>query len=203
MDKKLNLSEEQLFELIESRDFSELTFFEKEFVLQLISENEFVARRNVIKNVISAFDDEIQVEPQPLQLPQQVTSSLLTKSIPLYQVFFIAAMIVLLFLIVPLNQKEDVPQNSELIVQRDTIVVERLVHDTVISFMEKIVPVEKIVFVNSESVINYPKPQPRLFELSPDFSVPALNNQEILNKGNSLNGESTATILNVLPVINL
>jgi hypothetical protein len=203
MDKKLNSNEEHLLDLIETKDFSELTILEKELVCKLISENEFMARREVIKMAPFAFHDELPFVPSPPKMMAAKKHSLLTKSVPLYQVLLIAAMIVLLFLVVPFNQQETIQEPPKYIVQHDTIEVERLVHDTVISVQEKIVPLEKIVFINSETVVNYPKPERRLFELNPAFNAPVLNVPMILNKGNSLNDESTTAILNALPNLNL
>lgn len=195
METGINSPNEKLFDLIEQKDFVDLTLTEKEFVLQHISEKEYSSQRMVVKMAPAAFDEETVVIPFPLKTNPKKSESLLMQSIPLYQVLLVAAAIILLFLLVPLNATPTESAEPNYIVKHDTIQVEKLVHDTVFTVEEKYIPVEKIVYVNAATVVNYPKPEPRLLESVAGFNLPELEKENIINRGNSLSQESTAILI--------
>ncbi len=195
METGINSPNEKLFDLIEQKDFADLTLQEKEFVRKHYSEKEYTAQRMVVKIAPSAFDEEAIVIPFPLKTNPKKSGSLLMQSIPLYQVLLVAAAIVLLFLLVPLNSNSIETAEPNYLVKHDTIQIEKLVHDTVFTVEEKYIPVEKIVYINTSSVVTCPKPEPRLLESSAIIQLPELEKENIINRGNSLSQESTAILI--------
>jgi hypothetical protein len=181
MESHLNSHEEQLFDLIESKDYDALTASEKVLVDRYVSETEFTTRRTLLKNAAIVFEDEPLVVPKPLIIRPEKPATLLNRSIPLYQVLLAAAVITLLILVIPFNRAENEHIQTEYIVQHDTVEVEKLVHDTVISIREKKVPVEKIVYVPDPNSPSYTEDEPRLFEPGSGFELPPLQPTDLTN----------------------
>lgn len=95
--------EEQLFDLLEQKSFSELTPEEKNFVLEFMTEQEYQCQRKIM-----TVAPELKAEKhlaRPLVLPSQKRSFWL-KSIPMYQVGVGAAAACFLFVFLLFQEKE-------------------------------------------------------------------------------------------------
>jgi len=191
MDKYLNNKEELLFDLIEQKQFDQLSSDEKQLVLSLITEEEFNLRKMLISTAPSTFEDEVAI-PAPLVIPQSSTTPFWKKPIPLYQVFMAAAIVAFLWLVIPLNQS-GADTHTEYIVQTDTVEVEKWQIDTVFQTTEKPIYLEREVVVDN-TIQPTQKEEPRLLLPGPSSPI-YLNENDISNNGSSLSGENSSALL--------
>jgi len=192
MDKYLNNKEEQLFDLIDQKDFDQLTSTEQNLVLAQISEEDYRFRRSLVMSAASTYDDA-HIVPAPLLLSTEQAIPFWRKPIPLYQATLVAAAIAVMWMVFPFNhnQSEQLIQ-TEYLVQTDTVEVEKWQIDTIVKTIEKPIYIEKEVLVENTQTTN--KEEPRL--LLPGPSTPVyINEDDIASKGSSLNGEKSSTVL--------
>ena len=200
MDKKLTHEEERLFELLESKQFEELTDDERTFVLENCGASEYKIQRQLIVEA-GKLDDEDH-EPLPLLLP--VTSATNNKGgimIPLYQVLIgVAALLIFFFSIWPKNNPELINHAKNEQQRIDTIYQTQLVYDTIVQLIPQIQVVEKIIrdsvmiFMPSTIITEIP----RLLDVKPSTALPDLTQANLKNKGKNLKEDDV--YLDLLPV---
>ena len=113
-------------ELIESKDFDQLSNSEKAFVLGQSTEDNFRLERSVLIESKMVY---AEVEPQPLILEGEKKGLI----IPVYQtILAVAAAFVLGLLLFRSNETTTVIQKSQALAVADTVYVEKLITDTII-----------------------------------------------------------------------
>ena len=113
-------------ELIEAKDFDQLSNSEKAFVLGQSTENNFRMERTVL---VESKIGYAEIEPRPLILEEEKKGLV----IPLYQtILAVAASFVLGFFFFRSNGTTTVIQKSQTLAAADTVYVEKLIVDTVI-----------------------------------------------------------------------
>lgn len=198
----LNKSEEELLNLLEQKDYEQLTEFEKKFVESILSEKEFRERREIITSGAFIYSDRIQAIPAPLAKQRSESTSFFTKQIPMYQVMIgAAALIVFFVLIIPFVGKEDIVPRETIIVQHDTVITEKEIHDTVIRESTVPVYVTQTVYLNPDRYLNCEREEPRLLQTGPVKS-PEISSRMMENKGQSLKEDATSVLLTDLGVFN-
>ena len=133
MDKHLNTNEEQLFDLLDQKDFDQLTAEEKTFVETHFSEAEYRLQRQMIGESATLYG-EIP-EAAPLVIPA-VKPSFTGRTIPLYQALIGIAATIALFLSIWPNEAEstEIPVNKPALSKIDTVIQTNIIHDTVIRY---------------------------------------------------------------------
>lgn len=113
-------------ELIESKDFEQLSNSEKAFVLGISTEKEYRAERNVIIESRNITND---LAPLPLVLPEDKRAIV----IPLYQtILAVAAAFVLGFFIFKSDNSDIEVNLNQTMANADTVYVEKIILDTII-----------------------------------------------------------------------
>jgi hypothetical protein len=113
-------------ELIEAKDFDQLSNFEKAFVLGVSKENNFRLERAVL---VESKMVHSEMEPLPFILVDEKKAIV----IPLYQTLLaVAASFVLGFLLFRSNGNRTEIGNNQVLATADTVYVEKLVLDTII-----------------------------------------------------------------------
>ena len=192
MDKFLNKNEEQLFELLDQKEFEDLSKDEEMFVLSVSSEEEYRFQRSLIS--LSKEEELNEIRPFPLQIGKSENRS--GKVVPLKFAFLaVAASVVLTFSVLKIFDNQ-IEQNdivrTEYLTKYDTVYQETTITDTVF------IPIEKKVFVKEEIVVNDGecfeiKEEPRLLETGP---AQPINLDLSENKhGKSISKDNT-TVLN-------
>jgi hypothetical protein len=183
----------RLIDLLEGKDFNELSVQERNWVLSQISEEEYSKQRLLILDLSDALKPEDDnLIPAPLVLPSKGA----IRTIPLYQAAMsVAAMALLLISIFSLfgNQTEII-NNTEYIVKHDTVEVEKTIYDTVFQTIEKKIYISKEVAVPAENTECYIE-ESRLLESNPSINLPTINLVEIENTGTSLKDDATAILI--------
>ncbi|ASS49657.1 MAG: hypothetical protein A3D31_01875 [Candidatus Fluviicola riflensis] len=133
MDKHLNNNEERLFDLLDQKDFDQLTTEEKVFVETHFSQAEYRLQRQMIQESSTLY--ETVAEASPLVIPAG-KSSFMGTTIPLYQALIgIAATIALFLSIWPdQNPPSGSQANKPALSKTDTIIQTRIIRDTVIRY---------------------------------------------------------------------
>lgn len=191
MEKEINPSEERLFDLLETKNFGELTTEEKSFVLSFLTEENYTFQRRLL---MEASESSIVLpEVKPLSLP---ASKKQIKTIPLYQAVIAVAAVVLLFILV-WPQKTTVSTSNQAIKKRDSVAVaQTIIHDTVVKFVT-IGP--SVVYVHDTiqtliTQVQAPASETRLLEVQNNFNLPALSAELFVAKGISLKEDSSFTL---------
>ena len=133
MDKHLNDNEERLFDLVDQKDFDQLTPEEQTFVETHFSEAAYRLQRQLISESNTLY--EAVAEVPPLVVPM-ANSTVFGKQIPLYQAFIgIAATFALFLSIWPdQTEKTEVQNNKPALSKTDTIIQTKIIRDTIIRY---------------------------------------------------------------------
>lgn len=133
MDKHLNDNEERLFDLLDQKDFDQLTTEEKAFVEAHFSQAEYRLQRQMIRESETLY--ETISETPSLVIPVG-NSSFIGKTIPLYQALIGIAATVALFLSIWPDQTEntELPNNKPALSKTDTIIQTQIIRDTIIRY---------------------------------------------------------------------
>lgn len=133
MDKHLNDNEERLFDLVDQKDFDQLTPEEQAFVATHFSEAEYRLQRQLISESNTLYEAVAEVPPLVIQMAH---SSVFGKQIPLYQALIgIAATIALFLSIWPDQTEKTEAQNDKPALSKtDTIIQTKIIRDTVIRY---------------------------------------------------------------------
>ena len=148
MDKHLNPTEMKLQELMESKDFHELSSTDKEFVLNQLTEQDYQLQRDIILESQHLYDDHKKVVAPPLIL-SNASKSFWFKSHPIYQTGIAVAATILVMFFLKFPGKETIKKETEIqyVSQVDTLVQTEYIYDTVVEVVEKPVIVEKTTYV--------------------------------------------------------
>ena len=133
MDKHLNDNEERLFDLLDQKDFDQLTAEEKAFVEAHFSQAEYRLQRQMIRESEDLY--EAVSKAPPLVIPAS-GSSFAGKTIPLYQALIGIAATVALFLSIWPDQTEtsQLPNSKPVLSKTDTIIQTQIIRDTIIRY---------------------------------------------------------------------
>lgn len=200
-EEKITPNEEQLFDLLDKKNFNELSSIEKKFVLQHWPEEKYNQQRLIILQSKNAFSDDSAVLPLPLSLPTTKTIALYKRKIGFYQIALAAAAIVIFFLLITpnLTQTEN-PIEEKILVQRDTVTIEKEIHDTVV--IEKLVPkiISEKVYVQNTTYDNCQPEELRLLETGPvrPISIDAVLTDK---NGKSIKDDELKIIVNDLNLV--
>ncbi len=183
-------NEQMWRELIESKDFDQLSNFEKAFVLGESTENNFRLERTVL---IESKMMHQEIEPRPLILEDEKKKGIV---IPLYQtILAIAASFVLGFFLFRSNGNTiEIVQNQDL-ASTDTVYIEKLIIDTLIQ--------TKIEYVRfAATKLNNEVLQPTQFKENPSSVLSNqgsfetdLSSSTLANKGTSAANDETLGLM--------
>ena len=198
MDKHLSPNESKLFDLLHTKNFSDLNSNNKAFVLKLTTQKEYELEREIILTAPQIFEDEETVKPLPLIIPAKSKGVLLTH-MPLYKTLLaVAATVIFMLLIFPIHKYNDlVKTRTEYIVKMDTIEIEKQIylHDTIYQTIEKPIYIEKQIFAESNPCVKPIDEAPRLLNSSPSLQLPELTTQIMESKGKSLKDDNLSSLI--------
>jgi len=182
MEKDIKLSEWELQQLLEQKNFKELSASEKSKLKGLVSEDEYSFRRQII--VATEKEDETLV-PLPLVLPTKKGGLV----IPLYQALLAVAATVLVMLLLkfPYSNLEQTNESDQIkyVSVTDTIKEIEYIYDTIYKEIEKTKVVEKKVYV-PQTKIEYVKV----------YSEAGIESREVLNAPNNYQTPDLKALIN-------
>ncbi|MDH4472950.1 MAG: hypothetical protein QE487_10095 [Fluviicola sp.] len=131
MDKHLNDNEERLFDLVDQKEFDQLTTEEKAFVEAHFSQAEYRLQRQMIRESENLFEPVSETPSLVIS-----GSSFTGKTIPLYQALIGIAATVVLFISIWPNQTEtpQLPNNKPALSKTDTVIQTQIIRDTIIRY---------------------------------------------------------------------
>jgi hypothetical protein len=168
MDKELSHNEERLFELLESKNFDQLTAAEQAFVLGQLSQEAYEFQRSIL---MEASENELEIPAvAPLILPEKQKKAIV---IPMYQAILAIASVVILFVLIwPSN-----PTTTKIVYKKSKPqTITNVVHDTVFIANPGIATVKYVYDTIYESIVESVPiaTQNRLLEAQASFQLPAL-----------------------------
>ena len=168
MDKELSHNEERLFELLESKNFDQLSDAEQVFVLGQLSQEAYEFQRFIISE---ASENEIEIPAvAPLVLPEKQKKAIV---IPLYQAIMAVASVVILFVLIwPSN-----PTTTKIVYQKSKPqTITNIIHDTVFVANSGLATVKYVYDTIYENIVESVPiaTQNRLLEAQASFQLPAL-----------------------------
>ena len=199
MDKHLTPTESKLHDLLNEKDYSDLSNTEVEFVLIHSSKEDYVLERAVILNAKTLFHEDEDVNPAPLIIPLSYNNTGLNKEMPIYQsLLLVAATIIIMLMIFPVNNNTIIDgTKTEYIVNTDTIQIEKEVikYDTIYQTVEKPIYINKEVYVQSKYCIEPIQEEPRLLNTNTRLSLPDLTKISTSNKGSSMKDDNLSSLI--------
>jgi hypothetical protein len=165
---KANRNYEDVYELLEQFDFNELSDKDRNYVLSIMTRDEYISLRSTLKDTKTLYSNSPEIA-----LDNSIYNSLINKSnkkniiikilmhpVKLYQV---AALIILIFGIYAIIQYSVLPEKNKPLAVIDTIYLHKT--DTVYSKLIDTVRIikEKIVYVSKDKSINNP---PKLLSIT-------------------------------------
>jgi hypothetical protein len=191
MDKELSHNEERLFELLESKNFNQLSATEQAFVLGQLSQEAYEFQRSIL---VEASKNELEIPAvAPLVLPEKQKKAIV---IPLYQAIMAVASVVIMFVLLwPSDNTETKVVYQQVTSKPQTIT--KFVHDTVFIANSGIATVKHVYDTIYENIVESVPiaTQNRLLEAQVSFQLPALTSD--LFRVNSLSMKDDS-ILNTL-----
>lgn len=193
MDKELSHNEERLFELLESKNFDQLTASEQVFVLEQISQEAYELQRSIL---VEASENELEIPAvTPLVLPEKQKKAIV---IPLYQAILAVASVVILFVLIwPSN-----PTTTKIVYQKSKPqTITSVVYDTVFVANSGIETVKYIYDTIYETITQYSVEKSsfqgdnRLLEAQASFQLPALTSDLFRVNSLSLKDDSSLNML--------
>lgn len=186
MDKELSQNEERLFELLESKNFDQLTTAEQVFVLGQLSQEAYEFQRSIL---IEAAENELEIPAvAPLILPEKQKKAIV---IPLYQAIMAVASVVILFVLIwPSN-----PTTTKIVYKKSKPhTITKFVHDTVFIANPDIATVKYVYDTIYENIVESVPiaSQNRLLEAQVSFQLPALTSD--LFRVNSLSMKDDSSL---------
>lgn len=197
MEKNINKDETKLFDLIESKDFSELTRTEILFVKLHISMEDYNLQRRILKDSASIFENDN--EPLPLLIPVNMDKRK-NKTIPLYQALLaVASVCIFFFTIWPSNNQENsTGENFISSIKPDEIIQKEYIHDTIVKYVNQVKIVEKVVIDTVKELVTetkYIMQDNRLLEANNSLPLPRFNQKDITTKGISLKEDQSSRFI--------
>lgn len=193
MDKELSHNEERLFELLESKNFDQLSATEQAFVLGQLSQEAYDLQRSIL---VEASENELEIpEVAPLVLPEKQKKAIV---IPLYQAILAVASVVILFVLIwPSN-----PATTKIVYQKSKPqTITKFVHDTVFVANSGVNTVKFIYDTIYETITHYSEERSsfqadnRLLEAQAAFQLPALSADLFRVNSLSLKDDSSLNVL--------
>lgn len=184
--------ENQVFDLLESKDFHELHADEKAIVFELLNEEEYLLQRRIIRE---AQQDEIAVIPAPLVLPPE------KRILPIWiaSACSAAAAAILVVLLMPPSDSLEIELKSFApTVLQDTLIVENTVTDTVIDY-------RYVTLVKND--VGPEQTKDDLAQI-PDYStggasIPRMRQNDFTNEGVSAANDAVIETFRVKPFIGM
>lgn len=200
-NSSFNSEQEKLFDLIDQKNFEQLTDSEKNFVLSFMSQSEYENRRSIISQSKSAFADDVIPLAAPLAIQPTISHAKYKRTINLYRAMLAAAALIILFLlVVPTITNNPTIKNDEVIVQHDTVTIEKEIFDTVV--IEKTVPqiVKEKIYVQAPTYETCSPEELRLLETGPvrPVSIDAVLTE---NNGKSITKDETIFLVKDLNMV--
>lgn len=195
MDRELDKNSEKLFDLIESKNWNQLTLEEMQFVLLHMTEDEFHFQRQILIEADDIFEEN--TDPMPLILPAKKATPLLAMRIPLYQSILAVAATILVFLMLwPKNQEIEQPVIRP-IAQQPQEIKTNFVHDTIVKYITLTQIAERVVYDTITAVVqsNFKSEEPRLFQANNNLPILDLSPEKLEVRGSSLKDENTIGLL--------
>lgn len=191
----LNHFEEQLFDLLERKEYADLTTREKELVKRQISEEEYTNRRNILLQSKTAFADDLIPAPKPLAIYSNKLLVSYQRQLTTHRFLLaIAAMIIVFLLVWPaISGSKNIP-SEKVLVEHDTITIEKEIHDTIILEKTNPVYITKNVYTSAPTIVNCEREELRLLETGPVNPI-LINQGQTENKGHSLQKDRTSVLL--------
>lgn len=186
MDKELSHNEEHLFELLESKNFDQLSTTEQAFVLGQLSQESYEFQRSIL---VEVTENELEIPAvAPLILPEKQKKAIV---IPLYQAIMAIASVVILFVLIwPSN-----PTTTKIVYQKSKPqTITNIVHDTVFVTNSGIATVKYVYDTIYKNIIESVSiaTQNRLLEAQASFQLPALTSD--LFRVNSLSMKDDSSL---------
>ncbi len=152
MDKHLNPIETRLQELLEQKNFEELTKEEIAFIESQMTADDYRLQRSILCESEFLYEKHNKVVAPPLTLSRE-SKGFWFKSLPLYQtgIAVAATVLIMWFIQLPKEIIINPVTKTEYISKVDTVVQTEYIYDTVFEEVEKPVVVEKITYVEVPS----------------------------------------------------
>jgi hypothetical protein len=194
----------QLFDLIASKSFDQLTAEENTFVLQHLSEQEYRLQQKIMNSASELeFENE---EPLPLVLPSK--KRFLAKSIPLYQAMLGAAAMLLLFFAIWPNQNQassinlNFGENPLTMALPGTTSVQ-IIHDTIVQRIPMVKTISAIVYDTITLIQErFKQPETRQLVVGKTLTQPEITQQLLESKSQSYKDDKIAQILPHITIVN-
>jgi len=197
MDKHLSPNESQLFDLLHTKNFSDLNSNDKTFVLKQTTQKEYELERQIILTAPQVFEGEETAKPLPLIIP--TSKGVLLTNMPLYKTLLaVAATVIFMLLIFPIHKYNDIVKTkTEYIVKTDTIEIEKQIylHDTIYQTIEKPIYIETQLFAESNPCVKPIDEAPRLLNSSSSLQLPELTTQIMEGNGKSLKDDNLSSLI--------
>lgn len=195
MDRELDKNSEKLFDLIESKNWNQLTAEEIQFVLLQMTKDEYHFQRQILKEAADIFEENL--DAKTLILPAKKVTPILAMPIPLYQTILAVAATVLVFLMLwPKNQQIE-HQVIQPMAQQKPEIKTNFVHDTVVKYITLTQIAERVVYDTITAVVqtSVKSEEPRLFQANNNLPILDLSPSKLEARGNSLKDENTVSLL--------
>lgn len=151
MDRRLTNDEERLFELLESKNWEELTSGEKEFVGTQMSGAEYRLQRTILSESADVFDVEEKVLPLAISRTMsdsRQASPFFMRRLPAYYTYIASVAAIVCFVLL-INRPDQLnhPRNTAGLTARhqDTVVVHHIQTDTVFNYVDVIRNTTKVI----------------------------------------------------------
>jgi hypothetical protein len=186
MDKELSHNEERLFELLESKNFDQLSAAEQVFVLGQLSQEAYEFQRSIL---VEVTENDIEIPAvAPLVLPEKQKKAIV---VPLYQAILAVASVVILFVLIwPSN-----PTTTKIVYQKSKPqTITNIIHDTVFVANSGLATVKYVYDTIYENIVESVPiaTQNRLLEAQAAFQLPALTSD--LFRVNSLSMKDDSSL---------
>ncbi|MFT6245867.1 MAG: hypothetical protein ACJA0U_001925 [Salibacteraceae bacterium] len=190
MERELNSKEEQLYYLMESKSFDELSSDETHFVLSQTTVEEYIAGFTALGNAQSLNDGLIA---KPLILPVKRVAVV----IPLYQtIAAIAAAVLISFFVFRSNEVITKVVKVPSVAVADTVFIDNSRYDTVVE--REIQFVDRVIYQKAQKQIA----ERKQIQSNSYMPVPEINSEDILSMGQALKNDETFVLVHDLIVGN-
>ena len=190
MEREMNSKEEQLYDLMESKPFDELSSDETQFVLSQTTKEEYIAGFSALGSAQSLNDG---FTAKPLILPSKRAVIV----IPLYQtIAAIAAAVLISFFVFRTNEVIINEVNVPSVAVADTVFIDNSRYDTVIE--REIQFVDRVIYQKAQEQIV----EREHIQTNSYMPVPAINSEDITSAGQSLKNDETYVLVQDLIVGN-
>lgn len=196
MENDLTQNEERLFQLIEAKDYNQLTPEEHLFVDEHFSEADYNLQRRMISEAATLFSESTA---QPLLLPVDTSKGIAVRTVPLYQaVAAVAATIALFLSLWPYQASHpNQPVDGTQLGRIDTVIQTQIITDTIIHYIEHRNQLASVRNNTTTEEVTDPLIQVRQLRLleTNAIQIPELNSVQLHTKGNSLKDDPTSQSL--------